>query len=196
MVRVGTLLDEFGRPEDKVQIIRRGKINTRILRSTDYGRSWAADSEQVPTGRVLLDDGQRFAQHSHNPQHATYVDNFGKPAARLRIHRVYSTVTKAKVYLGDKKWTQVQDIATNSILFDGGASAGWMPPSWLQPSPADDEQDQQQDTQGREGTPAPAPAATAPAAPEPPATQPAGQKFSYIRVSSADQNLARQREMI
>lgn len=198
MVRVGTLLDEFSRPEDKVQIVRRGKINTRILRSTDYGRSWAADSEQVPTGRVLLDDGQRFAQHSHNPQHATYIDSFGKPAARLRIHRVYSTVTKAKVYLGDKKWTPVQDVATSSILFDGGASAGWMAPSWLEPSPAEDGQDRRQDAQPQEEAPDsdPAPSTTAPAAPEPPTTQPKGQRFSYIRVSSADQNLGRQREMI
>lgn len=39
MVRVGTLLDELGRPEDKVQIVRRGKINTRIKRSTNHGRS-------------------------------------------------------------------------------------------------------------------------------------------------------------
>nr|WP_281167727.1 recombinase family protein [Corynebacterium lubricantis] len=32
--------------------------------------------------------------------------------------------------------------------------------------------------------------------PESPAIHPIGQRFSYIRVSSADQNLARQREMI
>lgn len=196
MVRVGTLLDEFGRPEDKVQIIRRGKVNTRILRSTNYGRSWAADSEQVPTGRVLLDDGRQFAQHSHRPQHATYVDSFGKPAARLRIHRVYSTVTKAKVYLGDKKWTPVQDVATGSILFDGGASAGWMTPSWHHSSTVEDGQDRRQDAQTQEAAPDPAPSTTAPEAPAPPATQPTGQRFSYIRVSSADQNLARQREMI
>lgn len=196
MVRIGTLLDEFGRPEDKVQIVRRGKINTRILRSTDYGRSWAADSEQVSSHRILMDDGRQFAQHSHNPQHATYVDSFGKPAARLRIHRVYSTVTKAKVYLGDKKWAPVQDVATGSILFDGGASAGWMAPSWLEPSPAEDGQDRRQDAQTQEAAPDPAPSTTDPAAPEPPTAQPTGQRFSYIRVSSADQNLARQREMI
>jgi DNA invertase Pin-like site-specific DNA recombinase len=196
MVRVGTLLDEFGRPEDKVQIIHRGKINTRIVRSTDYGRSWAADSEQVPTGRVLLDDGQRFTQHSHNPKHASYVDSFGEPSARLRIHRVYSTVTKAKVYIGDKKWSPIQDVATNSILFDGGARAGWMIPSWHRPPPAKDGQDRRQDVQDQESSPDLASSAVAVAAPDLPVTHPVGQRFSYIRVSSADQNLARQREMI
>lgn len=196
MVRVGTLLDEFGRPEDKVQIIHRGKINTRIRHSADYGRSWAADSEQVSTGRVLLDDGQRFTQHSHNPRHASYVDSFGEPSARLRIHRVYPTITKAKIYIGDKKWSPIQDVATNSILFDGGARAGWMTPSWHRPSPAKDGQDRRQDTQEKELSPDPAPSTVAVAAPDPPVTHPVGQRFSYIRVSSADQNLARQREMI
>ena len=152
MVRVATLLDEFGRPEDKVQLIRRGKINTRILRSTDYGRSWAAVSEEVPSERILLDDGQRFAQHAASPKHATHVNSAGEPRARLDIQRVSSTVTKARVYLGDKKWTPVQDVATSSIIFDGGTRAGWMIPSWHQPSPADDKQP---DSQKRETAPAP-----------------------------------------
>lgn len=196
MVRVGTLVDEFGRPEDKVQIIRRGQVNTRIARSTDYGRSWAADSKQVPSERILLDDGQRFVQHSANPTHATHLNIFDEPAARLCIQRVYLTVTKAEVYLGDGKWTPVQDVATASILFDGGASAGWMIPAWHESSPADSEHNQPQDTQARETSPAPAPSTAAPANPTPSAAHPVGQRFSYIRVSSADQNLARQREMI
>ena len=48
-VRVGKLLDELGRPADKVQIIRLGKDNTRIKQSTNYWGSWAADIEQVST---------------------------------------------------------------------------------------------------------------------------------------------------
>ncbi|MDR7328737.1 recombinase family protein [Corynebacterium guangdongense] len=196
MVKVGTLIDELGRPEDKVQIVRRGKSNTRIARSTDYGRSWASESEQVPSDRVLADDGQRFDQHSANPAHATHVNIFGEPAARLRIQRVYARVTKAKVYIGDNKWTPVQDVATTSILFDGGASAGWMLPTWHKSSPADSEHNQQQDPETREAASAPAPSTADPATPMPSAAHPVGQRFSYIRVSSADQNLARQREMI
>lgn len=210
MVRIGTLLDEYGRPIDKVQIIHRGKNNTRIKRSTDYGRSWEATDQQVPTSTVLFDDGQRCAQYSRNPQHATYLGSFGEPCARLRIHRVYKHITKAKVYLGEKTWTPVQDILTSSILFDGGASAGWMIPSWAE-----------KDTIGQGGnapevreetatsvTPQPvestdnhrvaqsASVAKSSTTPLPPTTSPSGQRFSYIRVSSTDQNLARQRDMI
>lgn len=94
MARITTLLDEYGRPMDKVQVIHRGKINTRIRRSADYGRSWDVNNQQVPTETVLHDDGQRFAQHSANPKHASYVDSFGQPQARLRLHRVYAHITK------------------------------------------------------------------------------------------------------
>lgn len=202
MVRVGTLLDEFGRPEDKVQIVRRGKINTRIRRSADHGRSWAFDSEQVPTERILLDDGQRFAQYSGNPKHASYVDAFGEPKALFRVQRVYAIISKVKVHLGDNTWSDVQDFPTNSIIFDGGARADWMLPAWHNFESIEDEQDLQQviEPGGKQEEAAPelasAPGTAAPATPAPPAVHPAGQRFSYIRVSSADQNLARQREMI
>ena len=106
MVRIGTLLDDYGRPLDKVQIIHRGKNNTRIRRSADYGRSWEVDNQQVPTGTVLFDDGQRFAQHSANPKHATYVDSFGEPQARIRLHRVYAHTTKATLGPTPGKWTR------------------------------------------------------------------------------------------
>lgn len=152
----------------------------------------------MSTDRVLADDGQRFAQHSANPTHATHLNIFDEPVARLRVQRVYSTVTKAKVYLGDNTWTPVQDVATASILFDGGASAGWMIPSWHKSSPADSEHNQPQDAQVQKADPAPAPAPSTagPATPAPSVSHPVGQRFSYIRVSSTDQNLARQREMI
>lgn len=123
MARIGTLLDDYGRPIDRVQIIHRGKHNTRIQRSADYGRSWEVNNQQVPTETVVFDDGQRFAQHSANPKHATYVDSFGQPQARISLHRVYAHTTKAMFYLGDNTWTPVEDVPTTSILFDGGVSA-------------------------------------------------------------------------
>ena len=58
MGRIETLLDQYGRPEDQMQIIRRGKNTTRIRRSTNYGWSWVTEDEQVDTARILLDDGQ------------------------------------------------------------------------------------------------------------------------------------------
>lgn len=90
MVRVGTLFDEHGRPEDRVQIIRRGKNTTRVRRSTNHGRSWTPEDERVDTNRVLEDGGKRFEQHSHNPKHATYLDQLGQPQARLQVRRVYA----------------------------------------------------------------------------------------------------------
>ncbi|GAB3597327.1 DNA-invertase hin (plasmid) [Corynebacterium faecale] len=210
MARIGTLLDECGRPIDKVQIVHKGKNNTRIKRSTDYGRSWEANDQQVPTDTVLFDDGQRFAQHSRNPQHATYIGSFGEPRARLRVHRVYKHITKAKVYLGENTWTNVQDILTSSILFDGGASAGWIIPSWAEKDTADqgsnvpevEEEKAKSDEQKSGGSTDKHPMAQSAAVAEssapplPPAAPPRGQRFSYIRVSSTDQNLARQRDMI
>lgn len=199
MGRIGTLLDRFGRPEDKIQIIQRGKVNPRIVRSAAYGRSWARDSEQVLSDRVLADDGQRFDQYSANPTHATHVNSAGEPTARLSIQRVYPTVTKAKTYLGDNRWTPIQDVATGSVIFDGGVRAGWMIPAWHESAGGD--HDQRTDAPTPEATPTPVPmpsaaASSTPAAPAAPAAHPVGQRFSYIRVSSADQNLARQREMI
>lgn len=210
MARIGTLLDEHGRPVDKVQIIHRGKNNTRIRRSADYGRSWEVNNQQVPTDTVLFDDGQRFARHSTNPKHATYVDSFGQPQARIRLHRVYAHTTKATFYLGDNSWTPVEDVPTSSILFDGGVSAGWMTPGWTAHDPSD-QGDNNLDAGEKKDKDAVRP-------PEEPAvtclvTQlvprfekpgdlpslsdfPSGQRFSYIRVSSTDQNLARQRDMI
>lgn len=66
---------------------------------------WVAVQTTSENDRILLEDGRRFTQHSHNPRHASYVDSFGEQSARLRIHRVYPTVTKAKIYIGDKTWT-------------------------------------------------------------------------------------------
>lgn len=210
MARVGTLLDDYGRPIDRVQIIHRGKNNTRIRRSADYGRSWEVNNQQVPTDTVLLDDGQRFARHSANPKHATYVDSFGQPQARISLHRVYAHTTKATFYLGDNTWTPVEDVPTTSILFDGGASAGWMTPDWVEHKRAD-QGDDNPDAGGKEDKDDVQPPAEQDVnrlvtqllprfekpgeVPSPPSF-PSGQRFSYIRVSSTDQNLARQREMI
>ncbi|MCQ4620697.1 hypothetical protein KBX19_05675 [Corynebacterium sp. CCUG 71335] len=88
MARVGTLLDEHGRSEDRLRIIRLGKNNTRIRRSANHGRSWAVEDEQVDTDRVLDDGGKRFEQHSHNPKHATYLTSLGESQARLEVQRV------------------------------------------------------------------------------------------------------------
>lgn len=187
MSRVGTLLDQDGRPEARVQIVRKSKKTTKIRRPTNYGRSWSTTVETVPTDLILDDGGQRFEQHSDNPRHATWLDLLEKPQGRLQVQRVYKHVTKAKLYIGDNTWTEVQDFPTKDILFDGGASIGWTVPEWHR---------EEKTTSGKtsettaEKAPTPAPKQ------ETPTSTPKGQRFSYIRVSSTDQNLARQREMV
>lgn len=192
MVRVGTLLDKHGRPEDRVQIIRQGKNATRIRRSTNYGRSWTVEDERVDTNRILEDGGKRFEQHSHNPKHATYLTSLGEPQARLQVQRVYATITKARAYLGDNTWPELEDISTASTLFDGGTSYRWEPPTWRKGADPEGLEAQVDDREE------PSPETAAPAVQDPVVSSgPAvGQRVSYIRVSSVDQNLARQREMI
>ena len=153
----------------------------------NYGRSWSTTVETVPTDLILDDGGQRFEQHSGNPRHATWLDLLEKPQGRLQVQRVYKHVTKAQLYIGDNTWTEVQDFPTKDILFDGGASIGWTVPEWHR---------EEKTTSGKtsetpaEKAPTPAPKQ------ETPTSTPKGQRFSYIRVSSTDQNLARQREMV
>lgn len=208
MPRIGTLLDTVGRPVDRVEIIRRSKKTTRIRRSTNHGRSWSPAEESVPTEVILDDGGQRFEQHTQNPGHATYLGLAGVPQARLNIQRVYSLMTKARVYLGDDTWSDLQDFPTRDICFDGGASIGWAIPSWHHPADTTDEPDEQPlepaDETGEQqpqGEPAVVPAITptmqlAVPTPAEVVQAPKGQRFSYLRVSSTDQNLARQRAMI
>ena len=206
MARLGTLLDTVGRPEGRVEIIRKSKKTTRIRRSTNNGRSWSPIEELVATELILDDGGARFEQHAQNPGHATYLGLAGVPQARLKIQRVYAVITKAQVYLGDNTWSDVQDFPTRDICFDGGTGIGWAIPTWYHPAdttgernsePAGDVGEKRQE----EGEPVVAPATTPTmqlAVPTPAAlvSAPKGQRFSYLRVSSTDQNLARQRAMI
>ena len=208
MPRIGTLLDTVGRPEDRVEIIRKSKKTTRIRRSTNNGRSWSPTDQLVATELILDDGGARFDQHAQNPGHATYLGLAGVPQARLKIQRVYAVITKAQVYIGDNTWSDVQDFSTKDICFDGGASIGWAIPTWHHPTGTTNEPDGHSSERGIEvgekqqaGEPAVAPATTPTtevALPTPAALVPApkGQRFSYLRVSSTDQNLARQRAMI
>ena len=117
MPRVGTLLGTGGRPETRVQIIRRGKHTTRITRSTDHGRSWAVKGERVDTDLIVDDGGKLWEQHSKNPSHATYLSITGEPAGRLSVQRVYKHVVKARIYLGDHQWSELQDLHPRDVRF-------------------------------------------------------------------------------
>lgn len=188
MPRAGTLLGTDGRPEDRVQIIRKGKKTTRITRSANHGRSWAAEDEQVDTDLIVDDGGTLWEQHSQNPTHATYLSITGEPAGRLSVRRVYTHVVKARIYQGDNQWSDVQDFHPHDVRFDGGASAGWNPPAWQKTSGHDSDAG----TEGDDG----AQDETISADQRKGSDTTRGQRVSYIRVSTAEQNLARQREMI
>lgn len=192
MPRVGTLLGTGGRPEARVQIIRRGKHTTRITRSTDHGRSWAVEDERVATDLIVDDGGKLWEQHSQSPTHATYLSITGEPAGRLSVQRVYTHVVKARIYLGEHQWSEIQDLHPRDVRFDGGASAGWNPPNWHDTTDHGSntasnsgtkndnvDQDETVAADQREGS-----------------DTARGQRVSYIRVSTAEQNLARQRDMI
>lgn len=202
MARIGTLLDTYGRPTQRVQIIHKAKHTTRIRRPINHGRDWSHQQDKVESSLILDDGGQLWDRHTHNPKHATYLDHLGKPVARLRIHRPYSSVVKARFYLGDNKWSDIDAVSPSQVLYDGGYSAGWTPYSLNLPE-LPDRTDTPEIPAVVERPPAaaPEPALTPRSAPTPQflAAQdkpPHGQKVSYLRVSSTDQNLARQRETI
>lgn len=185
MARVGTLLDSFGRPEHRVQIIRKGKTTTRIRHTTDHGRSWSSQEDKVDSALIIDDGGELWEKHSHNPRHATYLDLSGKPTARLRIQRPYKNTVKAQFHLGDDQWSEVEDVHPSQVLYDGGSSAGWTPldlhipdqePPAPQVQPQPNPQTESRTPHQEQVTPA--------------------QKVAYLRVSSTDQNVARQREAI
>lgn len=192
MPRVGTLLGTGGRPEARVQIIRKTKNTTRIKRSTNNGRSWSVDEDTVDTDLILDDGGKLWDQHSHNPGHATYLGLSGDPVGRLLVQRVYKYVVKARIYLGDHQWSDVQDFMAKDVRFDGGAAAGWNPPTYLQDTTKEDyDAGSSSDNGDQDDT-----TTTETSRQQERRDTPQGQRVSYIRVSTAEQNLARQREMI
>lgn len=205
MTRIATLLDTYGRPAQRVQILHKAKHTTRIRRPINHGRDWSHQQDKVDSSLILDDGGQLWERHNHNPKHATYLDYQGKPVARLRIHRPYSSIVKARFYLGDNKWSEIDDVSPSQVLYDGGYSAGWTPYSLNlpdlpelpdltdTPAPPVTAEDTLASALEPAPTPLSAPAPQFIAAQDKPSH---GQKVSYLRVSSADQNLARQRDTI
>ena len=157
----------------------------------NYGRSWATEDEQVDTALILDDGGKLWERHSKNPKHATYLSITGEPAGRLSVQRVYKHVVKARIYHSDNQWSEIQDLHPEDVRFDGGASAGWHPLTWHEDA-KDNSDAGEEVTAGDQGM---ATAATVTDQQKSSGTT-RGQRVSYIRVSTAEQNLARQRETI
>ena len=122
---------------------------------------------------------------------------------------------------GVTRWGEIEEISSPDVVRDGGAGWGFHPPAWeATPDTLVDGQVGQADGRATEtatdaaaaatktndqdvspevdtaATPAPITDATSPTTspiPHGPASSPTGQKVSYLRVSSKDQSIARQR---
>lgn len=215
MPRLGTLLNEMGVPTHKIQIVRKGQKTTQIHYPINNGRDWDYKTASVDTNLILDDGGERWDQYSHNRSHATWAPN-GTVKGRLKVSRVYTHYTRAKIYEGDKKWSKVEQFITSDIIFDGGARAGWKSPEQLKEALKKDTAAGQdntveiktvesaaQDVSPAAVTPLSSTAVPQEQAPETPAQENTpmvektpGQRVSYVRVSSADQHVDRQRESI
>ena len=183
MPRIGTLLGLAGRPEAQVQIMRQGAKNTRVRQQVSIGHRavWDTEDTIVPSQWVLDDGGALWDKHRENPKGATWLSVHGQPQGRLLIHQVYKTVVKAKLHLGDDTWSHVEGFQPDAVLFDGGLRWGLRPPLGADQGDAeqhacDTEQPAVSQVESKRVL--------------------TGQRVSYIRVSSVDQNLARQRDAI
>ncbi|MCT1492779.1 recombinase family protein [Corynebacterium sanguinis] len=190
MARPATLLkDDLRTPQEEVQIIRKGTKNTTIRRRIKAGHmwTWSSTAEKVPTERVLDDGAAQWRNYENNPKMATWHSPQGTPQALLEIQRSYQHITKAQVYYGrdehgTSRWGEVDDIDSSNVVLDGGAGWGFHPPAWETTPPADDDGI---DDQGEVDETTTAAGVSAP-----------GHKVAYLRVSTKDQNLSRQRETL
>ncbi len=193
MARPATLLkDDLRTPQEEIQIVRKGAKTTTIHRRIKAGHlwTWSSNTEKVPTERVLDDGAARWRNYETNPKMATWHSPQGTPEALLEVQRSHKHITKAKVYYGrddngTSHWSEIEDIDSANVVLDGGAGWGFHPPAWETTPPAtapDDVADQQEVPEDVDVAPA------EDAAP--------GHKVAYLRVSSKDQNLSRQRDTL
>lgn len=187
MARSATLLKKDLRtPQEEIQIVRKNTKTTTIHRRIKAGHlwTWSSAAEKVPTERVLDDNAVRWKNYENNPKMATWHSPHGVPEALLEVQRSYKHITKAKVYYGrddngTSRWSELEDIPSSNVVLDGGAGWGFHPPAWAEIQPADDDAVEEQDEVDDPliaGTDVP------------------GHKVGYLRVSSKDQNLSRQRD--
>lgn len=201
VARLGTLMkDDLRTPQEDVQIVRMGTRTTTVHRRREGGRrsGWEVDVEKVPTERVLDDGGQRWSDYSAAPRVATWISAAsGTPQGRLRITRSYPHITKAALYIGNNEWAEEEDFPTSDVLLDGGALAGWMVPVHREDQAADRaRQLEQEERERQELNNSIEEKWRREARDKKRGVSARGQNVAYLRVSSKDQNLARQRESI
>lgn len=177
MTRYGTLLGLHGKPKDRVIIVRRGSKTTRVKFPRKDKPGFNLEEVKVDASTVLDDGGELWEKYQRTPNSATFVSFSGEPQGHLHVQRVYKNVIKASVYEGNGQWGRIYDFHPEQVLFDAGEA-------W--PTSKTDQLLNDTDV-------VPAPEETLTPTPK---TTDLGQRVGYVRVSSADQNLARQREAI
>ena len=181
--RIGTLVGDAGRPVARVKIVRLAKPSARVRRAARDRRGWDVE-ESVPRERVLFDNGAAWEAASFDQKSATYLDAAGEPAARLRVVRCYRNSVRVRFFHGQSSWGGPETVPADRVRFDSGRGWGWRPSAWVETT-VDDGRQSQLEVEGDsawEGRGA--------------ERGPRGQRVGYLRLSSADQNEARQREAV
>lgn len=180
--RLGTYIDDVGRPSRKVLIVRMGKTHVRIRMDVGSGR-FQHEETRIPKEKILDDGGAAHEAWAHNPTLATYVNLYGRPKALIEIKRAYKNVYKARFLQRDGWSLHIEDVNPTQVIWDSGLA-------WKNLGTKQQEEIWQENEKIRnEHTLTPLPADTN-------QSNGTGIKISYIRVSSTDQNPARQRELI
>lgn len=177
MTRYGTLLGQHGKPKERVIIMHKGSKTTRVKFPHKDRPGFNLEEVKVDASTVLDDGGELWEKYQRTPNSATFVSFSGEPQGHLHVQRVYKNVIKASVYEGNGQWGRIDDFHPKQVLFDAGEA-------W--PTSKTDQLLNDTDVvPAPEETPTPTPKTTD-----------LGQRVGYVRVSSTDQNLARQREAI
>ncbi|MCK2201635.1 recombinase family protein [Corynebacterium callunae] len=226
MTRYGTLLGLHGKPTDRVIIVRKGPKNTRVKLPWPDKPGFNPEDVRIDTDTVVDDGGVLWEKYRHTPHAATWLSYSGEPQGLLRVQRVYKNVIKASLYQGNGAWTHIEDFHPADVRFDAGEgwpkantdrllgdAASEQKLVIKEPvfhTPTDgNEPESTSITQSPEHSSTPRVPQTISVAtlskteqsveaPAPPVQKAAsgGQRVGYLRVSSTDQNLARQREAL
>ncbi|AKK07381.1 resolvase family protein (plasmid) [Corynebacterium mustelae] len=180
--RLGTYIDDVGRPSRKVLIIRMGKTHVRIRMETGSGK-FQQEETRVPKEKILDDGGAAYEAWARNPRLATYIGLDGYPIALIEIKRAYKSVYKVRFLRRDGWSLQIEDVSPKDVIWDSGLG-------WKNLGSKRQEEIWQQHERMRNEQALDSPGIKINQ------SNSAGLKISYIRVSSTDQNPARQRELI
>lgn len=122
---------------------------------------------------MLDDNGVLWEKYQHIPDAATWLTFVKQPNGFLSVHRAHKHVIKARPYEGGGRWSEITDFPPAQVLFDAGTA--WPKEKTDKLTPTAMAQAPETSTMGTHHT---------------------GQRVSYIRASTAEQILARQREAI